>query len=647
MALQAREKETGIMTAMGASRRQIIISNLLESLFLGVIGSVIGLVGGILYGQALILFLGFSFNFDTSLITLVLTPSAFVTSFIAGIIISQGTGLYPSIKASFINTAQVLRGVYSTPSEKLGKYSLVIGALITLLGLYLTFTLEKTPFLEGRNAFTTFEQAQRIFLPIALIFIGTPILIGYFWSRKAGLSTLSLGLSGWAYFNIFVIFEWVDLNSAFGFSYLLYIMLSLIFCAIIFVYINLDFIAVLGEQTVAFLARPLKNPIKGTSMVAFRQMKSNKLRSTLTFALFAIILTLNIFIATWSHSTRFGFDNVVQELSGNTDVIIVSSPAIEKSVNFDQNLLDEFGNTSRDIHLKYAKSFSKTSTTGYYNSEQQFRTIPLSIVSGDPNTMWSDDSHDNWLMRFNLEDDKSTDFEYYTDQATDPEATEEDEKAWEAVFTNETTSNGLPVIITTRLQPFQAPAPLVEIGGSIYLNLTDNTLQEFQLIAVTPTNPVNSFIILASASNEGPPIGFVAFINDFWASRLQSFVGIVETEEIFIGNTNVENINDPSLSQFLLDVEFWANSADGKFRQTHNESYGIYGVTVYSLFEQFLEGQYNFFQFLQSFVSVGLIVGILGLFVVAYRSVAERQRQIGMLRALGLRRVDVVIRYSY
>ena len=71
--------------------------------------------------------------------------------------------------------------------------------------------------------------------------------------------------------------------------------------------------------------------------------------------------------------------------------------------------------------------------------------------------------------------------------------------------------------------------------------------------------------------------------------------------------------------------------------------HSIIGITVYSIYEAFLEGSYRFFLFLQAFVSLGFVVGILGLLVVASRSVAERTREIGMLRALGFKRRDVVI----
>ena len=41
----------------------------------------------------------------------------------------------------------------------------------------------------------------------------------------------------------------------------------------------------------------------------------------------------------------------------------------------------------------------------------------------------------------------------------------------------------------------------------------------------------------------------------------------------------------------------------------------------------------------QAYLALGLIVGIAGIGVVTYRSVSERSQQIGMLRALGFRKI--------
>ncbi len=648
MALQAREKETGIQRAIGANRRQIIVSNMLESLFLGLIGSVLGVGGGYLYGEAMILFLSWSFGFDSSLITLVFTTDIITTSFFWGMVISLTTGLLPAINASRINVAQVLRGITPPQSVKIGKKSLYFGMLITILGLVYAYTLDPNPFVQGKDAFLVLEDSEQIYLPIALVFLGPSLLFAYFKSKKWGLTIASIGLMSWAYINIFVIFNWIETSNGGGLLYVAYVMFSLIGGSILFVSSNLDTLASLGEKTFSWMVRNRKSPIRGTTMVAFRQMRSKKVRSTLTFALFATILTLNIFIGSWSYSTRYGFDEVIQEISGNTDVSIISSQPIERSIGFTQRLMDEFGKTDREVYLEYMKpvTVSKISSL-YYNTSDgglgEFERFALGAV--DEDFMWSDALHSQWQIRFDLDDNKTgTPFEFMEDVQGEPIANIEDEKAWEAAL-NGTMIDGKPLIITETIGSFEFGSGLNIIavqGDSIYLNTTDGGLQEFLVASIITSNPLTSIIRDMTHRERGHPTGSIGIVARKWAENLTMFSGKIDTEEIFIGKSNLKEINDQRLVDFLLDVEFWANAREGAYRKETGKIHGVYGLRVYSIYERFLEGQYRFFNFLQAYVSLGFLVGILGLLVVASRSVAERKRQIGMLRALGFRRGDVV-----
>ncbi|MHA2278994.1 MAG: ABC transporter permease, partial [Candidatus Kariarchaeaceae archaeon] len=118
MALAAREKETGIVRAIGSKRRQIIISNLTEAMLLGIFGSLLGLIVGRGYGWLLVFFMGWAFDFPSGDIPIIVTQSTLIWAFAAGFIISQITGVLPSINASRINVAAVLRGLTPPSGEK-------------------------------------------------------------------------------------------------------------------------------------------------------------------------------------------------------------------------------------------------------------------------------------------------------------------------------------------------------------------------------------------------------------------------------------------------------------------------------------------------------------------------------------------------
>jgi putative ABC transport system permease protein len=53
----------------------------------------------------------------------------------------------------------------------------------------------------------------------------------------------------------------------------------------------------------------------------------------------------------------------------------------------------------------------------------------------------------------------------------------------------------------------------------------------------------------------------------------------------------------------------------------------------------------NFFRLMQSFMGLGLFVGIAAVGVIAFRTVVERRQQIGMLRAIGYKRNMVALSF--
>jgi putative ABC transport system permease protein len=62
---------------------------------------------------------------------------------------------------------------------------------------------------------------------------------------------------------------------------------------------------------------------------------------------------------------------------------------------------------------------------------------------------------------------------------------------------------------------------------------------------------------------------------------------------------------------------------------------GVEADTFRSIVEEFQGANLQFFQLMQAYLALGLVVGIAGLGVVMVRSVRERRREIGVLRAIG------------
>ncbi len=644
LALQSREKETGIVRAIGASRFQITMTNLTESLFLGIIGSAFGILGGAAYGQILILILSYSFGISLTDLSLVITTQIIINSFIAGIVLSQITGLIPAINASRVNIAEVLRGIKPPSSEKFGKKSLYLGAILTVLAIFQNLLYQDSVFYKGQEAFTNFTTSETNYLNILTLIVGPSLLLAYYRSKKLGLTLASAGLVFWAYFNIFVVFDWIKTGSG-GLNYILYLMFSLIVGTIALIGTNLDFIANVGEWLFNLFARTKKTPIRGTSMVAFRQMRSKKVRSTLTFALFATILTLNIFLGTFSYSFRYGFDNVILTATSGSDVMLLTGQPIPNSVNYSKQLTDHFqtpGNNS-GLKLNFVKGFTYSNpTTGYLQKNGSLKRGGT-LLTVNSNSLW--DSKGSWILKFNLLDNKTgTPFETGKNIQGQPSANKEDEAVWKALSNNTyiPNKNGTlrPIILLNTLVSFQGGQvkQLKRPGDSVWLNLTTGGLQEFVVGSILGENPLNS-----QSQGGGPPGAGsgIWFVSDQWTQNLTAYSGLTTSQNVFLGQSNAGDVRSKSIDRLITDIEIFSNKNGSAFRTKYG-LFGVYGFSVYSIFEAQLEGQFRFFGFLQAFTSMGFVVGILGLFVVAYRSVAERKREIGMLRALGFRRRDVL-----
>ncbi|MCF7820567.1 MAG: ABC transporter permease [Candidatus Pacebacteria bacterium] len=105
VSVKERTREIGLRKAIGASRSRIIRQFLSESLFLTLIGGLIGLVLGILFSwlvAQVIIYLNFDWHFIVTWQSMVLAVSV---STLIGLVF----GLYPAIKASKLDPIEALR----------------------------------------------------------------------------------------------------------------------------------------------------------------------------------------------------------------------------------------------------------------------------------------------------------------------------------------------------------------------------------------------------------------------------------------------------------------------------------------------------------------------------------------------------------
>ncbi|MFH8789482.1 ABC transporter permease [Streptomyces roseoverticillatus] len=133
MLVAQRTREIGLMRAIGSSRRQVLRSVLTEALLLGVVGSVLGIGGGIALAVGLMELMG-SMGMKLDLGELTIKASTPVVGLAIGVIVTVLAALLPAFKATRISPMSALRDAGTPADGKAGKVRATIGVLLTALG---------------------------------------------------------------------------------------------------------------------------------------------------------------------------------------------------------------------------------------------------------------------------------------------------------------------------------------------------------------------------------------------------------------------------------------------------------------------------------------------------------------------------------
>ncbi len=128
-----RTREMAMMRAIGASRRQVLTSTLLESLFVGLFASIVGVLGGIGVATGLrALFSAFGGALPSG--PLVVNPSTVIVGILVGTIVTVVSSLFPAIKASKVKPLAAIREV-AIDRAGLSKVRLYFGLATSVLSV--------------------------------------------------------------------------------------------------------------------------------------------------------------------------------------------------------------------------------------------------------------------------------------------------------------------------------------------------------------------------------------------------------------------------------------------------------------------------------------------------------------------------------
>ncbi|MFJ4804272.1 ABC transporter permease [Streptomyces murinus] len=133
MLVAQRTKELALMRAVGASRRQVTRSVLIEAFVVGAVAGVAGLVAGIGIGAGLRALVG-SFGASMPDGPLVISPGTVVAALAVGVLITMLAAWLPGRRAAKIPPVAAMNSVHATATTKSLVLRNTIGALFTAAG---------------------------------------------------------------------------------------------------------------------------------------------------------------------------------------------------------------------------------------------------------------------------------------------------------------------------------------------------------------------------------------------------------------------------------------------------------------------------------------------------------------------------------
>jgi putative ABC transport system permease protein len=127
-----RTRELALLRAVGASRRQVRLSVVVEALVIGLVAAALGLALGLGVAAGLRAVLGVA-GIEVPTTTLQVEPRTVVAALLVGVVVTVLAALLPARQATKVAPIAALRAV-DAPAKPVGRVRIALGAVLTLLG---------------------------------------------------------------------------------------------------------------------------------------------------------------------------------------------------------------------------------------------------------------------------------------------------------------------------------------------------------------------------------------------------------------------------------------------------------------------------------------------------------------------------------
>jgi putative ABC transport system permease protein len=162
-----RTRELALLRCLGASRRQVMSSVLLESLIVAVIASLVGLGLGVLIASGLKALLSTFLGGDIPTTGIQFQPRTVIVSLAVGVIITVLAALLPALKATRVPPVAALQPETAFAPTGFRKRRIVLGVLVTVVGIALLLAGLFRP--EGNRLVNVASGAVVVFFGVAIL----------------------------------------------------------------------------------------------------------------------------------------------------------------------------------------------------------------------------------------------------------------------------------------------------------------------------------------------------------------------------------------------------------------------------------------------------------------------------------------------
>ncbi len=632
-----RKEQTAILRALGADSGKITRTFLIEAFIIGFIGSLIGLITGFFVGSWIN---SLQDIFTNEILPATINSSIIIGSVLFGVILSVVTAIYPAIKASKKSITEALRGSEETKEKKKSNKKLIFGILLSAGGIYMIIDAGK---FWLKSTWAAFSAHGDFLIAFTITMIGIGLILSDLINKKIALNITGIGIFGYALFDMYIATTWIDV----GFSsdpgmWGSYLLLSLVLGLTLIVAVNYESIL----NFFGYLFKNVKS-LQGSVQVTIRHMNGKKTRGILQYAILNIILILVVFIIASAETQRTSVVAQHEDLSSEVDIVLnvnIPHPEIQKELEEIAQIEQIFGfrsalcpvydvsphanNSEFDIneHLLYRRIVEIPNsiinpTEGVWDST----SLPFSAFTPAEG---EDYGHSLGLpfeeqreiniqitKDFLEEKTRTTTIEYKEYDSSNnlvSKSVEEDQIFALGGFIEQFDHLGKSLYLPTNETDYYLP---VYIGASVFSMLGDIYLFGGELL------------VTESVAKQLPIFQDIEFPNIF----------LIRTSLGFNDETNLAKLSD--------EIEIKLNDINNP-ESVSNDSNAIVGAStrvvkteVYDAYQENAE----VWDFLGTFCTIGLVISGAGLILISIRSVSERTREIGMMRAIGFSRRKIIL----